>query len=320
MNILWLVRLYTPSRYDINLDTQQRLEQRVHQIKPAIKLNLPQHSYIEYRQPISTPITENNIINDTGTILTFENIDLSYGRWDNQHMYKIKDFAVVGDRYAESSKKSLICLATQSSVERLYSLPQVAENWRGPISVALFSAGNEEYTVLRYFVTYMRLCFQNIKANATFHILMPREYDNLPQVSSELYNIKTKFNCQHPERTLKALLKLRTAKTLEWRQRNMYPQNHMRNVARKGCQTKYVFLTDVDIIPSLNSVPLLNKFLKTALCDGLCAYVIPTFEIDVRSIFPRTKTNLKGLIKKGLARPFHEKVFIYNQYATNFTK
>ncbi|KAL7737487.1 hypothetical protein ACLKA6_007622 [Drosophila palustris] len=296
-------------------------------IKSEVAANCPYHldNVNKAPSPILNddsviPKKRNNYSNNNNTILTFENIDLSYGRWDNQHLYKIKDFAVVGDHYAESSESTLICLATQSSVERLYSLPQVADNWRGPLSVALFAAGNEEYTVLRYFVTYMRLCFPNIMANATFHILVPREFDNLPRVLTESNNIKNKYNCQYPERTLKALLKLRSVKTLEWRQKNTYPQNHMRNVARKGCQTKYVFLTDVDIIPSINSVVLLNNFFKTAVCEGNCAYVIPTFEIDVRANFPRAKENLLGLIKKGLARPFHEKVFIYNQYATNFTK
>lgn len=142
----------------------------------------------------------------------------------------------------------------------------------------------------------------------------------MPGGRAESLNLKQTFNCQNPDKTLRTLLKLRTAKTMEWRKKNIYPQNHMRNIARKGCQSKYVFLTDIDIIPSINSVVLLNNFFKTVTCDGNCAYVIPTFEIDVRAPFPRTKENLLGLIKKGLARPFHEKVFIYNQYATNFSK
>ncbi|KAL7737488.1 hypothetical protein ACLKA6_007622 [Drosophila palustris] len=332
VNIFWLVRVYPPYAYNNsnknnNAGKPQKLHESMQNIKSEVAANCPYHldNVNKAPSPILNddsviPKKRNNYSNNNNTILTFENIDLSYGRWDNQHLYKIKDFAVVGDHYAESSESTLICLATQSSVERLYSLPQVADNWRGPLSVALFAAGNEEYTVLRYFVTYMRLCFPNIMANATFHILVPREFDNLPRVLTESNNIKNKYNCQYPERTLKALLKLRSVKTLEWRQKNTYPQNHMRNVARKGCQTKYVFLTDVDIIPSINSVVLLNNFFKTAVCEGNCAYVIPTFEIDVRANFPRAKENLLGLIKKGLARPFHEKVFIYNQYATNFTK
>jgi len=67
-------------------------------------------------------------------------------------------------------------------------------------------------------------------------------------------------------------------------------------------------------------VPQLNHFFRTANCTKSCAYVIPTFEIDVRATFPRSKNALVRLIRKGLARPFHEKVFIYNQYATNFSK
>ncbi|XP_026840698.1 beta-1,4-glucuronyltransferase 1 [Drosophila persimilis] len=252
--------------------------------------------------------------------LAFDNADLSYGRWDSQHLYKIKDFALLGEQYTESSESSLVCLATQTSVERLNSLPQVATNWQGPMSVAVFSASHEEFVVLQYFVTYMRLCFPNIRENATFHLLTPPDYDKLPRLVSISFNLRGKFDCQYPDRTLKALLKLRSLKSLQWRQRNPYPQNHMRNLARKGCQTKYTFLTDIDIVPSTNSVPQLNKFLKTANCSKNCAYVIPTFEIDVRASFPRSKYGLQRLMKKGLARPFHEKVFIYNQYATNFSK
>jgi N-acetyllactosaminide beta-1,3-N-acetylglucosaminyltransferase len=54
-------------------------------------------------------------------------------------------------------------------------------------------------------------------------------------------------------------------------------------------------------------------------CTNLCAYVIPTYELDERVNFPRNKTDLIRLAKKGLARPFHHRVFIYNQYATNFS-
>ncbi|EDW53932.1 GM18308 [Drosophila sechellia] len=264
VNIFWLLKVYPPAG-----DAAQRCPPTPQ--SPVAPLN-----------NIDGFVVPNN-----SASLAFDNIDLSYGRWDNQQLYRIKDFALLGEQYVYSSEGSLVCLATQTSVERLNSLPQVAANWQGKMSVALFAAGPEEFVVLQYFVTYMRL---------------------------------GKFDCQYPDRTLKALLKFRSLKTLQWRQRNTYPQNHMRNLARKGCQTKYVFLTDIDIVPSTNSVPQLNHFLRTANCTKSCAYVIPTFEIDVRATFPRSKNALVRLIRKGLARPFHEKVFIYNQYATNFSK
>lgn len=46
-----------------------------------------------------------------------------------------------------------------------------------------------------------------------------------------------------------------------WRYKLPYPQNLLRNLARKNCHTKYVFLTDVDIIPSRGMAEHLNDFL-----------------------------------------------------------
>ncbi|KAI9577786.1 hypothetical protein GQX74_010973 [Glossina fuscipes] len=237
----------------------------------------------------------------------------------NNHEYQQQHQVQSSEQYEQASAKSLVCLATQSSVERVYSLAEASKQWQGPMSVAVFVAGSDEFSILQYYVTYLRLCFDFIRSNVTFHLAFP--YERQPERESrETYKLLQMFDCQYPEKTLRSLLTLRSTETKRWRLRNVYPQNHMRNLARKGCQTKYVFLTDVDIIPSANIAPLLNEFLATVRCSSnLCAYVIPTFEIDERVRFPSSKTELMRLARKGLARPFHEKVFIYNQYATNFS-
>ena len=102
----------------------------------------------------------------------------------------------------------------------------------------------------------------------------------------------------------------------KWRAKYPFPQNHMRNLARKGSQTNYVFLTDIDIIPSPGLARNLSRFLNTNTCRK-CAYVIPTYEVKSRSKFPRSKEKLKSLIDKRQARLFHQKVFPQNQFATN---
>ncbi|TMW50479.1 hypothetical protein DOY81_004475, partial [Sarcophaga bullata] len=260
-----------------------------------------------------------NQINSKSSVLAFQNVILNLGRWDNQRVYKLFDFALIGDTYVESSLKGLVCLATQTSVERLLSVAEVAKKWLGPISVAVFVSSNDEFEILKHYVTYLRLCFDFVRENVTFHLAFP--HDRKPQ-HERLQSLKLlqMYDCRNPQKTLHSMLQLRTTETIRWRSRNLYPQNHLRNFARKGCQTKYVFLTDVDIIPSNNIVSLLNDFLSTTRCStGLCAYVIPTLEIDDRVRFPSSKSELLRLIKRGLARPFHEKVFIYNQYATNFS-
>lgn len=54
----------------------------------------------------------------------FSGLDLQLGRWDARRMYKVFDFAVVGEKFAELSTKLNVTLATQSSIEKIFSLVQ----------------------------------------------------------------------------------------------------------------------------------------------------------------------------------------------------
>lgn len=251
------------------------------------------------------------------TNTTIFHVDLQLGRWDSRHLYKLFDFVLPGDRYAELSEKYSVCLATQGSLEKLQSLVQVAHHWSGPISAAVFAAG-DEYPLLQLYIAFLRRCFLVVRDRVTFHLAYPKD---LPptQVRPDL-PLKLKLDCRRPEAALASLVRLRKAETVKWRIKTAYPQNHLRNLARRNCQNSYVFLTDVDIIPSASLADGLDVFLKNAKCKGLCAYVIPTYEVDERAHFPRNKTDLIRLANKGLARPFHHKVFIYNQFATNFSR
>lgn len=66
-------------------------------------------------------------------------------------------------RYADLSQKFKICLATQSSLERLFSLVQVSHQWAGPISVALFLASPDELKIARAYVKFIRLCYASVR-------------------------------------------------------------------------------------------------------------------------------------------------------------
>lgn len=247
----------------------------------------------------------------------FSDIDLSFGRWDNKRLYKIFDHAVPGNKFDELSQKYVVCLATQSSLERLSSLVEVSNNWSGSISAAIFVAGNDEMHLLQIYVSYLRNCFPSIRDRVSFHLVYPKE--RKPSIKTLEYKDYLNYDCAKPKETLIRLMKYRTPETTKWRTKKVYPQNHMRNIARKNCQTDNVFLIDVDIIPSINFTEHIDKFLRKDKCQ-MCAFVVPTFEIDTRVKFPHTKSDILRLTKKGLARPFHHKVFIYNQFATNFTR
>ncbi|GLV41088.1 uncharacterized protein CBL_04612 [Carabus blaptoides fortunei] len=249
----------------------------------------------------------------------FQNLDLRLGRWDARHLIKMFDFALVGDKFPSLSEKYVVCLATQSSLEKLFSLVQVAHHWSGPISAAVYAAGDEELNLLMLYIVYLRKCHQAVRDRVSFHFAFPKEKLARSVRSVDLAELAA-MNCFKPEAMVQQLLKKRPMSISKWRFKNPYPQNHLRNLARKNCQSGYVFLTDVDIIPSMRMCEGLDVFLRHVTCEGRCAYVIPTYELDERVRFPTNKSELVRLANKGLARPFHHKVFIYNQYATNISR
>lgn len=244
----------------------------------------------------------------------FNTMDLQLGRWDNKRMYKLFDNVIVGSRFVELNEQYLTTLATQTSLDKIISLTEVAKHWNGPISVAVFAVGDDELTKLLLYIIYLRQCFFEVQEKVTFHFAFPK--DHIPSaIALEPDNFP---DCSKPELVYQSLIQGKPAE--RWRLRLPYPQNHMRNLARKNSQTKFVFLTDVDIIPSFKMAENLDVFLREHRCKGKCAYVIPTYELDERLPFPPNKSELVRLAYKNLARPFHHKVFIYNQFATNFSR
>ncbi|XP_026469803.1 beta-1,4-glucuronyltransferase 1-like [Ctenocephalides felis] len=251
----------------------------------------------------------------------FSEVDLRLGRWDARRTYKIFDYVQVGEKFIQLSQDYQVCLATQSSVDRMHSIVELSDQWAGPISLSLFVSGSDELRILQIFVNHLRACHPNLRDRVTMHLAIPGDRtpaDGRPPLQDpvELFE-----DCSiKPDEYLKRIMKTLNPETEKWRIKNPYPQNHMRNIARKGCQNGYVFMTDVDIVPSNGFAESLNEFLKRPNCTGQCAYVVPTYELDIRVEFPKNKADLLRLAAKGLARPFHHKIFIYNQFATNFTK
>ena len=111
---------------------------------------------------------------------------------------------------------------------------------------------------------------------------------------------------------------MKSKKFQNWRTSYPYPQNLARNIARKGANTAYTMVTDIDIMPSSESAQNLKQFLALSSCS-MCAYVLATYELESSSKFPQTKSELLKEVEIQHARPFHYTVFKQNQYATNFT-
>lgn len=126
-NIFLTIRLFhssqSPTIPVINCAIQQhRLDQQSspvvnHQQTPAIPtLANPAPLDCDYGGIYSnyTAYSSSHII--------FSQLDLRLGRWDKSRIYKIHDNVFVGDDYPAISEKFSVCIATQSSLERLGSL------------------------------------------------------------------------------------------------------------------------------------------------------------------------------------------------------
>ena len=144
-------------------------------------------------------------------------------------------------------------------------------------------------------------------------------------MSGKLKNFQEQnFSCQKPKEVLRKLLNVKSAKMKSWRKLMKYPQNLLRNVAKRGCQTNYTFLPDIDMIPVQGLSPALEEFLSDKRSSTeKRAFVIPTFEIKTTNVTtksPANKCELVKLVKTKLARPFHEEVFDLNQKSSDLNR
>ena len=150
---------------------------------------------------------------------------------------------------------------------------------------------------------------------------MTLPYTDKPPRHVQMWNFN--FNCSiNAAKVLQTLYtdnELKKPEFTGWRTTYPYPQNLARNVARKGANTKFSFVLDIDVIPSADSARTLAKFLAINACP-MCAFVIATYELDATAKFPRNKSELLQCVSQKKARPFHQIVFKLNQFATNFSQ
>ena len=306
------------------------------------------------------------------------------GRRDASSQFIIRDHFVTGDRFEAKALQQGVCLATQSSLDRLLRwFLQAHDHWRGAASVSVFLEGVQELKLFEAVVLHLRRCHAQLFSDVSFHVVVATSDT---QVNSALKDesrhastaaaamaaeddfaqLQT-MDCTSPSTAFNWLIgshnknnnnnnkggRLMTVSSsassassssptvtslrAKWLSSAVkggrpYPQNLMRNVARKGCPAAHVLLLDVDVIPSLNMAQSLSAFLlqqnqttnhwrreSSGSCLK-CAFVLPTYELDERSAFPSNKWQLLQLVQQGKAQAFHHKTFHYANYASNLSR
>lgn len=146
-----------------------------------------------------------------------------------------------------SSKDKNICLATQLSSDRADLLARILYRWDGPVSAAvLIKKGAEK---------------GNERVEDVFSEAFNDRLEGDPdQVLSFSY---LRYDGNHPSEKFQH-----------------YPVNRLRNMALRGCKSNYVFILDVDFLPSANAYRNLQKYYHFLDNEGRNALVVPAFEVD----------------------------------------
>ena len=93
-----------------------------------------------------------------------------------------------------------------------------------------------------------------------------------------------------------------------------YPNNLLRNVARRSVRTKFVMVLDVDILPSSGLNEAFAQFsekLETQKgnpIDEKTVWVIPAYELKDGATFPQDKEQLLLMRKEETVRPFYKEL------------
>jgi len=251
-----------------------------------------------------------------------KDIEISQGVFDKSRKFHSHMFSMVGKSWAFLSLSRSLCLGAQTSVDRLYELVELVNNWGGPMSIAVFVPGVELAIGVRY-IQYLRDCNQDIRNQVSFHLTYPVDHQGVPH-HPDLREVDDNMDCKQPQQVLKYLLSVRSKEMIGWRESYPYPQNLLRNLAKNGCQTNYTYIPDIDMVPIPGMDLQLETFIKKQEemnnCTK-CAYVIPTYEISSKSThLPSNKTELLQFVKSKQARQFHQALYSINQKSSNLKK
>ncbi|CAL4158245.1 unnamed protein product [Meganyctiphanes norvegica] len=211
----------------------------------------------------------------------------------------------------ESYSSSELTLVTQCSFGHLHKLPRLTNNWQGPISIAVFAMSGEVQAVVQTF-HLLRRCHSGIYNNVTFSLVFPLNSPTSPHITP---TADTTPCDQIFEQQIQTNYEFGGIH---------YPNNLLRNIARKATNTELILVLDIDMIPSHGLHTYFMKYasdnniFKEHLSEEKTAWVLPAFEIQNGNEFPKTKKDLLSLKEKELVRPFYSELCFKCQKYTDY--
>ncbi|XP_023226323.1 beta-1,4-glucuronyltransferase 1-like [Centruroides sculpturatus] len=194
-----------------------------------------------------------------------------------------------------------VSLITHCTINELYQLDKLSLRWHGPISVSVFSI-TQDIPLAVEAILHLRQCFPSIRHNTSFHLIYPL---NNPTTDIQL-QLSFPESCDLlQERLQNHGIGKNYAHSVP------YPNNLLRNVARRNALTEFVFVIDIDLVPSDHlhedflTFAKENRLFFESNKDDKTVYVVPAYEMKDETEIPKDKTSLLQLIELMEARPFY---------------
>ncbi|GFR66622.1 beta-1,4-glucuronyltransferase 1-like [Elysia marginata] len=246
-----------------------------------------------------------------------------------------------------------VSLVTQCSSSRLGDMWSLAARWGGPASVAVFT-WDDDFAVTVSHLLHLHFCNDHVFRHVSFHLVYPIMRAPGQQHLASLAGIKLDCSAVTSHGNIDQIFTDIPAANYAGKEKELaYPNNLLRNFAINYAQTPYVFVIDVDMIPSEGLRTEFQKFMSSSAFssatsrgnlsllltnstrgehgarlldklthtkDNLIAFVVPAFELETSAKIPSGKSELLDLWTKGLVRPFYWDVCQKCQEPTNYDR
>jgi len=201
--------------------------------------------------------------------------------------YFRKNIFITNENATADSKGTSICTQLSISHTTMARILDIAENWKGKVSVAVFYKAWIDTERLELFTKFYNDNVDVFQDRFAFHLVMDTMID---------------------------------------RKRD-YPINMMRNVAIEYSVTKYILVLDVDFIPSQTTFADINTHVDSLMKKdkvSMNVLVIPAFEkqlpIEESWILPDSKRELIEIKAEYHVKPFHVSGFPEGHGPTDFLR
>ncbi|XP_029641068.1 beta-1,4-glucuronyltransferase 1-like [Octopus sinensis] len=203
-----------------------------------------------------------------------------------------------------------VTVVTQTSLNNIQYIVKLANQWEGPISVTIFAFDNYIVTALLT-IAALRKCNPIVLEMVSFHLVYP-----LQRYPRNLHNSyeSSIVSCEDLPNILASNIPNYSFDNIQ------YPHNVLRNFAIKNSRTEFIFMIDIDMLPSAGLRNNFSEFIKVAdtFLPNLTAFVVPSFESNLNVSVPIDK---KDLLKKWdnlQVRPFYFEVCWKCQQHTDY--